>query len=146
MFVRRYENAFLVSLVGLRPEKYFWTGFANTEDKNTFQWTTRRKVTFTHFNVGMPGTAHFSLAAKYYCITIQFCTVWLAHMFETHSVPIQCILITFSKISCSATTRIRFVVLSKMSWCVLNDCLCRTLISLLLHDNTPAKLMAFALA
>lgn len=50
----RYENAFLVSLVGLRPEKYFWTGLSNTEDKHTFEWTTGRKVTFTHFNVGMP--------------------------------------------------------------------------------------------
>ncbi|XP_037550261.1 macrophage mannose receptor 1 [Nematolebias whitei] len=50
----RYENAFLVSLVGLRPEKYFWTGFSNMEDKHTFEWTTKRKVTFTHFNVGMP--------------------------------------------------------------------------------------------
>ncbi|XP_030611904.1 macrophage mannose receptor 1 [Archocentrus centrarchus] len=50
----RYENAFLVSLVGLRPEKYFWTGFSNTEDRDTFKWTTGRKVTFTHFNVGMP--------------------------------------------------------------------------------------------
>ncbi|XP_032407990.1 macrophage mannose receptor 1 isoform X1 [Xiphophorus hellerii] len=50
----RYENAFLVSLVGLRPEKYFWTGMSNTEDRNIFKWTTRRKVTFTHFNVGMP--------------------------------------------------------------------------------------------
>ncbi|XP_015232976.1 PREDICTED: macrophage mannose receptor 1 [Cyprinodon variegatus] len=50
----RYENAFLVSLVGLRPEKYFWTGLSNTEDKNTFKWTTSRKVTFTHFNMGMP--------------------------------------------------------------------------------------------
>ncbi|XP_069552423.1 macrophage mannose receptor 1 [Brachyistius frenatus] len=50
----RYENAFLVSLVGLRPEKYFWTGLSNTADRNTFRWTTRRKVTFTHFNMGMP--------------------------------------------------------------------------------------------
>uniref|UniRef100_A0AAQ5Z8G0 Macrophage mannose receptor 1 n=1 Tax=Amphiprion ocellaris TaxID=80972 RepID=A0AAQ5Z8G0_AMPOC len=50
----RYENAFLVSLVGLRPEKYFWTGLSNTEDKNTFKWTTRTRVAFTHFNVGMP--------------------------------------------------------------------------------------------
>lgn len=50
----RYENAFLVSLVGLRPEKYFWTGLSNTEDRNTFKWTTKRKVSFTHFNVGMP--------------------------------------------------------------------------------------------
>ncbi|XP_008296580.1 macrophage mannose receptor 1 [Stegastes partitus] len=50
----RYENAFLISLVGLRPEKYFWTGLSNTDDKTTFKWTTRTKVTFTHFNVGMP--------------------------------------------------------------------------------------------
>uniref|UniRef100_A0A7N6A7T8 Macrophage mannose receptor 1 n=1 Tax=Anabas testudineus TaxID=64144 RepID=A0A7N6A7T8_ANATE len=50
----RYENAFLVSLVGLRPEKYFWTGLSNTDNRNVFRWTNRRKVTFTHFNVGMP--------------------------------------------------------------------------------------------
>ncbi|XP_029954996.1 macrophage mannose receptor 1-like [Salarias fasciatus] len=50
----RYENAFLVSLVGLRPEKYFWMGLSNTDDKSTFKWTVRRKVTFTHFNAGMP--------------------------------------------------------------------------------------------
>ncbi|XP_068437743.1 macrophage mannose receptor 1 [Clinocottus analis] len=50
----RYENAFLVSLVGLRPEKYFWTSLSNTDDINTFKWTTRRKVSFTHFNVDMP--------------------------------------------------------------------------------------------
>uniref|UniRef100_H3DIA4 Macrophage mannose receptor 1 n=1 Tax=Tetraodon nigroviridis TaxID=99883 RepID=H3DIA4_TETNG len=50
----RYENAFLVSYVGLRPEKYFWTGLSNTADKQVFTWTTRRKVSFTNFNVGMP--------------------------------------------------------------------------------------------
>uniref|UniRef100_A0A3Q3VSG6 Macrophage mannose receptor 1 n=1 Tax=Mola mola TaxID=94237 RepID=A0A3Q3VSG6_MOLML len=50
----RYENALLVSLVGLRPEKYFWTSLSNTEDKHTFKWATKRKVTFTNFNVGMP--------------------------------------------------------------------------------------------
>ncbi|KAM9839148.1 macrophage mannose receptor 1 [Aulostomus maculatus] len=50
----RYENAFLVSLVGLRPEKYFWTGLSNRDDIHMFKWSTRRKVTFTHFNVGMP--------------------------------------------------------------------------------------------
>ncbi|CAG10208.1 unnamed protein product, partial [Tetraodon nigroviridis] len=49
-----YENAFLVSYVGLRPEKYFWTGLSNTADKQVFTWTTRRKVSFTNFNVGMP--------------------------------------------------------------------------------------------
>ncbi|XP_028288347.1 macrophage mannose receptor 1 [Parambassis ranga] len=49
----RYENAFLISLVGLRPEKYFWMGLSNMDDRSTFKWTTNRKVTFTHFNVGM---------------------------------------------------------------------------------------------
>uniref|UniRef100_G3NJ53 Macrophage mannose receptor 1 n=1 Tax=Gasterosteus aculeatus aculeatus TaxID=481459 RepID=G3NJ53_GASAC len=58
----RYENAFLISLVGLRPEKYFWTGLSNTDDIHTFKWNTRRKVTFTHFNVDMPGTAHGCVA------------------------------------------------------------------------------------
>ncbi|KAM9827488.1 macrophage mannose receptor 1 [Neosynchiropus ocellatus] len=50
----RYENAFLISVVGLRPEKYFWTGFSNTDDRRVFRWVTRRRVTFTHFNVGLP--------------------------------------------------------------------------------------------
>ncbi|XP_076014204.1 macrophage mannose receptor 1 [Genypterus blacodes] len=50
----RYENALLVSLVGLRPEKYFWTGLSNMKDINTFKWTTGKAVKFTHFNVGMP--------------------------------------------------------------------------------------------
>lgn len=50
----RYENAFLVSLVGLRPEKYFWTGLSNIDDRSTFKWTIRRHVTFTHFNADMP--------------------------------------------------------------------------------------------
>nr|XP_057915903.1 macrophage mannose receptor 1 [Doryrhamphus excisus] len=50
----RYENAFLTSLVGLRPEKYFWMGFSKRENTHLFTWTTRRKVTFTHFNVDMP--------------------------------------------------------------------------------------------
>lgn len=52
----RYENALLISLVGLRPEKYFWTGLSNVDDIHTFKWTTTRKITFTNFNVGMPGT------------------------------------------------------------------------------------------
>lgn len=57
----RYESAFLVSMVGLRPEKYFWMGFSNTDDRHTFKWTTRRKVKFTNFNVGLPGTTLFYL-------------------------------------------------------------------------------------
>uniref|UniRef100_A0A665X210 Macrophage mannose receptor 1 n=1 Tax=Echeneis naucrates TaxID=173247 RepID=A0A665X210_ECHNA len=70
--VDRYENAFLVSLVGLRPEKYFWTGFSNTEDRTTFQWTTKRKVTFTHFNVGMPGREQGCVAMT----TGKFAGLW----------------------------------------------------------------------
>lgn len=50
----RYENAFLVSLVGMRPEKYFWTGLSNMDDRHNFKWTTKRLVSFTHFNIGMP--------------------------------------------------------------------------------------------
>ncbi|XP_029003075.1 macrophage mannose receptor 1 [Betta splendens] len=51
----RYENAFLVSLVGLRPEKYFWTGLSNRVNRHIFKWSNGRQVTFTHFNVDMPG-------------------------------------------------------------------------------------------
>ncbi|KAI4893218.1 hypothetical protein NFI96_010660 [Prochilodus magdalenae] len=50
----RYENAFLISLVGLRPEKYFWIGLSNTEQAERFKWTNKEAVKFTHFNVGMP--------------------------------------------------------------------------------------------
>ncbi|XP_065117913.1 macrophage mannose receptor 1-like [Paramisgurnus dabryanus] len=50
----RYENAFLISLVGLRPEKYFWIGLSNTHQTEQFQWINGEKVKFTHFNVGMP--------------------------------------------------------------------------------------------
>ncbi|CAL8313738.1 unnamed protein product [Merluccius merluccius] len=50
----RYESAYLVSLVGLRPEKYFWTGLSNMEDEHTFKWTAGTDVEFTHFNIGMP--------------------------------------------------------------------------------------------
>ncbi|XP_057205100.1 macrophage mannose receptor 1-like isoform X7 [Triplophysa rosa] len=50
----RYENAFLISLVGLRPEKYFWIGLSNTQQLELFQRSDGVKVKFTHFNVGMP--------------------------------------------------------------------------------------------
>ncbi|XP_033854652.3 macrophage mannose receptor 1-like [Acipenser ruthenus] len=51
----RYEHAYLISLVGLRPEKYFWLGLSNTEDRDTFKWTTGQDVRFTQFNVNLPG-------------------------------------------------------------------------------------------
>ncbi|KAK3546334.1 hypothetical protein QTP70_025673, partial [Hemibagrus guttatus] len=51
----RVENAFLTSMVGMRPEKHFWIGLSNMKDRHTFEWTTSRKVSYTHFNAGMPG-------------------------------------------------------------------------------------------
>ncbi|XP_045141549.1 macrophage mannose receptor 1 [Echinops telfairi] len=51
----RYEQAFLTSLVGLRPERYFWTGLSDVQSKGTFQWTIGEEVQFTHWNSDMPG-------------------------------------------------------------------------------------------
>lgn len=55
-FPIRVENAFLVSLIGARPEKYFWIGLSNQRDLHTFEWTNTKEVSYTHFNAGMPGT------------------------------------------------------------------------------------------
>ncbi|KAF7668437.1 hypothetical protein LDENG_00014640 [Lucifuga dentata] len=49
------DNAFLVSLVGMRPEKYFWLGFSNQKHTDMFVWTNTDSVKFTHWNTGMPG-------------------------------------------------------------------------------------------
>ncbi|XP_041804638.1 macrophage mannose receptor 1-like [Chelmon rostratus] len=49
------DNAFLVSLVGLRPEKYFWLGLSNQKDIDYFKWTQGNAVRFTHWNAEMPG-------------------------------------------------------------------------------------------
>lgn len=51
----RYEQAFLTSLVGLRPEKYFWTGLSDIQNRGTFKWTNEEEVQFTHWNADMPG-------------------------------------------------------------------------------------------
>ncbi|XP_006119560.2 macrophage mannose receptor 1-like isoform X1 [Pelodiscus sinensis] len=51
----RYELAYLTSLTGLRPEKYFWIGLSNIEEKGTFKWTNGEAVLFTHWNSEMPG-------------------------------------------------------------------------------------------
>uniref|UniRef100_A0A8B9LX51 Mannose receptor, C type 1a n=1 Tax=Astyanax mexicanus TaxID=7994 RepID=A0A8B9LX51_ASTMX len=63
----RYENAFLVSLIGLRPEKYFWIGLSNTERADRFQWTNKETVAFTHFNVGLPGVFANNYRLGCYC-------------------------------------------------------------------------------
>ncbi|XP_022613990.1 macrophage mannose receptor 1-like isoform X1 [Seriola dumerili] len=49
------DNAFLVSLVGLRPEKYFWLGLSNQKNIDQFVWTNTDSVRFTHWNAEMPG-------------------------------------------------------------------------------------------
>ncbi|XP_031428801.1 macrophage mannose receptor 1 [Clupea harengus] len=50
----RYENAFLTSLVGLRPERYFWLGMSTLEHPGRLEQTDGGHVTFTHFDVGLP--------------------------------------------------------------------------------------------
>ncbi|XP_047445681.1 macrophage mannose receptor 1-like isoform X2 [Mugil cephalus] len=49
------DNAFLVSLVGWRPEKHFWLGLSNQKNVDVFVWTNTDSVTFTHWNAQMPG-------------------------------------------------------------------------------------------
>lgn len=60
----RYEQAFLTSLVGMRPEKYFWIGLSNVQNKGTFQWTIDEQVQFTHWNADMPGRKPGCVAMK----------------------------------------------------------------------------------
>ncbi|KAL2097652.1 hypothetical protein ACEWY4_006859 [Coilia grayii] len=51
----RVENAFLISLVGARPERHFWMGLTNQRDRYTFEWTNTPNVPYTHWNTLMPG-------------------------------------------------------------------------------------------
>ncbi|XP_035994263.1 macrophage mannose receptor 1 isoform X3 [Fundulus heteroclitus] len=51
----RVDNAFLVSLVGLRPEKHFWLGLSNRKNRDVFEWTYPVPVKYTHWNSEMPG-------------------------------------------------------------------------------------------
>ncbi|XP_054027247.1 macrophage mannose receptor 1 [Dryobates pubescens] len=51
----RYEQAYLTSLVGLRPDKYFWLGLSDTEEQGTFKWASGEAVSFTHWDAAMPG-------------------------------------------------------------------------------------------
>lgn len=39
----------------MRPEKYFWIGLTNQKNIDRFVWTNKDKVTFTNWNVLMPG-------------------------------------------------------------------------------------------
>ncbi|XP_043990703.1 macrophage mannose receptor 1-like [Gambusia affinis] len=51
----RVDNAFLVSLVGLRSEKHFWLGLSNQKNRDVFEWTSTVPVRYTHWNREMPG-------------------------------------------------------------------------------------------
>lgn len=55
--ISRVDNAFLASMVGLRPERYFWLGLSNQKNLDQFVWTNTDSVKFTHWNVDMPGKA-----------------------------------------------------------------------------------------
>lgn len=69
----RVDNAFLVSLVGLRPEKYFWIGLSNQRHIDSFVWTNTDTVRFTHWNVGMPGMKQRII------LFIKYIKVWLCN-------------------------------------------------------------------
>ncbi|TMS09857.1 Macrophage mannose receptor 1 [Larimichthys crocea] len=49
------DNAFLVSLVGMRSERHFWLGLSNQKNIHEFEWTSGKSVRYTHWNTGMPG-------------------------------------------------------------------------------------------
>uniref|UniRef100_A0A4W6EYQ1 Mannose receptor, C type 1b n=1 Tax=Lates calcarifer TaxID=8187 RepID=A0A4W6EYQ1_LATCA len=58
------DNAFLVSLVGMRPEKNFWIGLSNQRNIDQFVWTNTDMVRFTHWNAEMPGHRQGCVAMK----------------------------------------------------------------------------------
>ncbi|XP_043920561.1 macrophage mannose receptor 1 isoform X2 [Protopterus annectens] len=60
----RYEQAYLTSLIGLRPEKYFWLGMSDIQKRGTFTWTDLETVTFTNWNVRMPGSQSGCVAMR----------------------------------------------------------------------------------
>ncbi|XP_056375176.1 macrophage mannose receptor 1-like [Hyla sarda] len=60
----RFEQAYLTSLIGFRPEKYFWTGLSDLEERNTFKWTNRERVLYTHWNADMPGRKQGCVAMR----------------------------------------------------------------------------------
>ncbi|KFW86143.1 Macrophage mannose receptor 1, partial [Manacus vitellinus] len=60
----RYEQAYLTSLVGLRPEKYFWLGLSDVENQGTFRWADGEAASFTHWDAGMPGSSPGCVAMR----------------------------------------------------------------------------------
>ncbi|KAJ3595076.1 hypothetical protein NHX12_004381 [Muraenolepis orangiensis] len=58
------DNAFLVSILGMRSEKYFWLGLSNQRNIDNFVWTNTNTVRFTHWNADMPGHLQGCVAMK----------------------------------------------------------------------------------
>ncbi|XP_026542175.1 macrophage mannose receptor 1-like [Notechis scutatus] len=60
----RFEQAFLTSQIGHRPEKYFWIGLSDVANPGTFNWTNGDTIQFTHWNAKMPGPNPGCVAMK----------------------------------------------------------------------------------
>ncbi|NXD11875.1 MRC1 protein, partial [Nothocercus nigrocapillus] len=60
----RNEQAFLISLIGLRHEKYFWIGLSGLEEHGNFRWTSGETPVFTHWNTDMPGKERGCVAMR----------------------------------------------------------------------------------
>ncbi|KFP28931.1 Macrophage mannose receptor 1, partial [Colius striatus] len=60
----RNEQAFLISLMGLRSEQYFWIGLSALEDQGSFRWISGETPLFTHWNTAMPGKEQGCVAMK----------------------------------------------------------------------------------
>ncbi|XP_068002470.1 macrophage mannose receptor 1-like [Melanerpes formicivorus] len=60
----RNEQAFLISLVGLRPEEYFWIGLSATEEGGSFRWSSGGTALFTHWSKAMPGKEQGCVAMR----------------------------------------------------------------------------------
>ncbi|XP_042353789.1 macrophage mannose receptor 1-like isoform X2 [Plectropomus leopardus] len=56
------DNAFLISLVGMRPERHFWLGLSNMKNTDQFVWTNANSVKFTNWNAEMPGNQQGCIA------------------------------------------------------------------------------------
>lgn len=70
--ISRVDNAYLVSLVGLRPEKHFWLGLSNQKNMDEFVWTNTKSVKFTHWNAEMPGMKKLEIPFIGYCINMAY--------------------------------------------------------------------------
>ncbi|XP_073347649.1 macrophage mannose receptor 1-like [Pagrus major] len=66
------DNAFLVSLVGMKPRQHFWLGLSNSRNGGRFVWTNKDTVRYTHWNAEMPGRQQGCVAM----ITGHYAGLW----------------------------------------------------------------------